>query len=925
MNTHENTQEEENMQKTEVDPLTGETSVARCDKSMEGTTQSMFNLNVSPDLRSNNETIGPHNEMVSNETEMHAASTSSAAGMDATLNDVADRASTLSVSLNPKSDVNDAKHGQAKHLSTNNKGKNRITSAENKQNIQNLVQVNTDNATMKKNKKNRKRNKTKATEANESNIENVLNNCHQHKENGRKEIKRDNKTKEKTTKKVKKAFKKTPVFLDYIPVPEMEQALSEQTPDNVQYIKGNLRVNSVCPKFAYLRMEDMEERDLLIVGTRHRNRVFHGDLVVASINPENAWFTYPDGAVQKTGMVVSILEALHPRTAVGYLKEQNSLIMCHPRDRRIPMIDILPESLPPLYLEQPGVYKNTMFYVNIDSWEHSYASGRVLSIVGEGGEIEAELRAIILENNLDVSPYRKELLEGLPNSDILTDDDIKDREDWRNECVFSIDPATAVDIDDLLSCKVLENGNYEVGVHISDVTHYLKFSSLLDAEVSKRATSVYTPHTVYHMLPEELCRICSLHAGKDRLTFSVIWEMTPDAEVVRHRFAKTVVRSCCQMSYDSAQTMIESPGEKSWAEDSLDIRGNYTASALCDVVNKLFKLSSKMRSKRFADGAVRLDQPKLQVRLNTTPSRERRIPTAVNYYVHVNKDSNSLVEEFMLLANMTTAARLHTAIPETAFLRIHRDPFKYPLNSLREMLQKYGIHLDIETAGALHASIHRYQPNLYSDNDPMKYVMMVIITLCSKTMRCAEYVCASTIPSLCGTKHYALNVPLYTHFTSPIRRYPDCVVHRLLSVVIEDKPLPEKWTAELCSRIAANCNVTKYNAKLAQEQSTEVFFAEMVGLAGGFEASAIVSNVKEDNIDVILCDTGIKLKIDLKEIAHTATITYSVHRVSLVPTTVINWKEPPVEQLIELFSFIHVWVEKIDKTLRLKATLLRPE
>lgn len=204
-------------------------------------------------------------------------------------------------------------------------------------------------------------------EAKEANKLNILNECQQYKE-----IK-NNITKKK--KKAKKVSNKRPVFLDYIPVPNIKKMLKEQTSDNIQYIKGYLRVNPVSCNFAYLSMDDTEQPDLLIVGTRSRNRAFDGDLVVASINPENFSFTFSDGRIQRTGTVVCILKALHPRTAVGHLKIQDSLVMCYPRDHRIPMINILLESLPSLYLVCPHLYENTMFYVKIDSWEQSYASG----------------------------------------------------------------------------------------------------------------------------------------------------------------------------------------------------------------------------------------------------------------------------------------------------------------------------------------------------------------------------------------------------------------------------------------------------------------------------------------------------------------------------------------------------------------------
>ncbi|XP_014472562.1 PREDICTED: DIS3-like exonuclease 2 isoform X2 [Dinoponera quadriceps] len=727
--------------------------------------------------------------------------------------------------------------------------------------------------------------------------------------------------KTKNTRETKQSPKNT--FLDHIPVLEMKEILKNQASSNVQYKKGTLRVNPRYSNYAYISIAG-EERDLLINGIIDRNRAFDGDLVVARINSEENWQTLANGTIQKTGTVVCILDKVHPRKVIGCLAQHvgkhQPYVLIKPKDLRVPLIRIYSKSLPSSYHSQPDLYNNAIFLIVINRWvQPSYASGKVLQIVGEAGDLNAELMAILLENNLDILPYRQELLQGLPNGDyVLTNADTKGREDWRNECVFTIDPVTAVDLDDAVSCKVLKNGNYEVAVHISDVTHYLEFLSPLDEEISKRATTVYLPHTSYHMLPEQLCRVCSLLPGKDKLAFSVIWELTPNAEIVKHRFAKTVIRSCCQMSYDSAQIMIDNSGGSS-SEKDLNIKGDFTASLLSVVVNNLFKLSVILRDKRFANGALNLNQPKIHICMEPTISREYGIPIPVNYQLEEKKDSNRLIEEFMLLANMTVAAQLYSTIPETALLRIHRDPIKHSLVTTCETLRKYGVHLDIETAGTLYASIQRYEKDLleYNSskiNDTLQYIMMVI------TNR-AEYKCASTVSSISDLRHYALNAPLYTHFTSPIRRYPDCIVHRLLYATIENKPLPKKWTARFCSKIANNCNVKKYSAKIAQEQSTELFFVHMVDLAGGFDTPAIVVEVKEHSMDIILCDTGIKLRVYFKDIQPTtATVEYSADL--SVPTVTVQWKTPPITQIINMFSLVRVRVEKISEKFRLKANLL---
>ncbi|KAL6425778.1 hypothetical protein ACFW04_009680 [Cataglyphis niger] len=901
-----------------LNSLTDETFVIQNNELVEFAAQFANKLKVSPSLQSTKWKDIKYNKISAGENETEAASNFSE-DVQNSMEDLTQRETMMQVSSNSRSKaLNNLSTVQRKNIFTKKRRKDDSTltiSTDDEWKTKSLVknQAMHDKLTKKCWKKNEKKTQV-TTIINESSTDNITK---KHYHNRKEIIISKTVQKEKNSQKM---LKTKQIFSDYISVSKMKKILKKQTLDNIQYVKGNLRVNPTSHKYAYLRMKNDEERDLLIIGTHNRNRAFNGDLVVAHVNPEKYWHKFPDGQIQKTGKVVCILEKVHSRRAIGYLRKKDSLVLFYPKDQRVPLVVL--ESIPSLYHSQPELYKNMMFLVSIDSWEQLYASGRILSVVGEIGEIEAELQALILEHNLDISPYQKELLEELPDSDyILTDADKKDREDWRHECIFTIDPATAVDIDDAISCKILDNGNYEVGVHISDVTHYLKFFSPLDIEVSKRATSIYLPHTTYHMLPEKLCQICSLSAGKDKLAFSIIWEMTSDAEIVKHRFAKTVIRSCCQMSYDMAQTMIENPG-KTQSKDFLDIKGNYTVLSLSNIVNNLFKLSNHLRNKRFDNGALRLDQPKLQIYMDTMLNQEHKIPIPINYCLEEKKDSNSLIEEFMLLANITVAVKLYTAIPKTALLRIHRDPSKYSLNTVCDTLQKYGIHLDGETAGSLQASIRRYDPeyNATLNNSFMKYIMMVIINLCSKSMMRAEYICTSTISSLHDLRHYALNVPLYTHFTSPIRRYSDCIVHRLLYTTIENKTLSKQWTAKLCSKLAANCNIKKYSAKLVQEQSTKLFFAYMVGLADGFEALATVLYVKEEGIEVILCDTGIKLKVDLKDMEY-ITVEYLVN---CVPTIIVKWKEPSIEQEINLFSLVYVRVEKIKKELRLKATLLPP-
>lgn len=703
----------------------------------------------------------------------------------------------------------------------------------------------------------------------------------------------------------------------HIPKDKIDQFLKPQKSVNAKYVEGYIRINSRYNKYAYLSCND--EHDLMIIGIRDRNRALDGDFVVAAICPTEKWRMH-QGEIQKTGIVVCIKEKIHPRKAVGYLKRRDSSVLFYPRDQRIPLLKIRQESLKQFTTHVDGC-DNTLYLAVLISWIKPYfAYGKIEKVVGNIGDIEAESNAILLEHDLDVTPYSYNITKGLPNSDYsLTENDLKNREDLRDECVFTIDPDTAVDLDDAVSCKILENKNYEIGVHIADVTHYLDFMSPLDIQISKRATTIYMTDKVYHMLPKQLCEVCSLLPGQDKLTFSVIWEMTPNAEIVSHRFAKTVIRSCCQMAYRHAQEFIENP-KKNWPSNFLQVKGNFNLKDLSAKVNILHSLAIQMRDKRFKNGALGIDQPKLHVTLDPIT----RLP--ISYSIEEIKDSNRLIEEFMLLANMTVATYLYDTIPQTALLRNHREPSQYILNSAKDILEKFGIHLDVESSASLHASIKRYEETLESENNEIKtmtkYRMMVINNLCFKAMARATYKCSSTVMTKEALKHYALNVPLYTHFTSPIRRYSDCVVHRLLYWTMQNITFPEAWSEKLCNAIAANCNLKKHNAKMAQERSNELYFTYLVDINGPIVTIGIVLNVTDNFIDVILCNVGIKLRIFLSKLKNLMDTEYSSE--CSVSTIRVSWKQTSFTQVINIFTLLYLRIEKHPDLFQLIGTILPP-
>lgn len=689
-----------------------------------------------------------------------------------------------------------------------------------------------------------------------------------------------------------------------------------------EYITGTIKINNIFSRYAYVSIDDKNiNDDILIEGYRDRNRAMEKDVVVVQLKTKNDWIQKSNGNYQKTAKVVCILEKVHTRKAIGILENHDEVIKFRPRDPKFPILTIDTETLPDKY------DKNTLFMAKIKNWSApNFCTGKILSVVGNIGDFNVETEAILLENGLDVTPYDDESMKDIPSIDYkLSNDDFKEREDLRDNCIFTIDPATAVDLDDAVSCEKLNNGNYKVGVHIADVTHFLKTNTKINEKISKRATTIYLVNRVYHMLPKSLCKLCSLSPGNDKLGFSIIWEMTPDAQIISHKFSKTIINSSCQMSYEQAQKLIDYNKLKiDEFNDKLDIKNGYKINDLSIIVNDLYKLSKVLRNKRFNDGALKIDQPKIHIVLDEIT----KLP--VTYKLEERLDSNNLIEEFMLLANMTVAKHIYEKFPDTALLRHHNPPKEINITRTFNSLRNFGINLNTNSAGELQASIEKLRPIEDDDDDKFKVEnfliqsrMMVIQTLCAQSMMRANYVCSGNMDNELLLHHYALNVPFYTHFTSPIRRYADCIVHRLLYSSLTGDPMPTDWSSELCTRLANNCNQMKNNAKNAQEKSTELYFTQLVGQNGPTETLAVVMYVKEQSIDAILCHVGMTIKIELSNIKNDATVNYTND--DSIPTVTVKWNADEVEQVINVFSIIRVKISKHVKSYSLRTTLLPPK
>lgn len=440
--------------------------------------------------------------------------------------------------------------------------------------------------------------------------------------------------------------------------------------------------------------------------------------------------------------------------------------------------------------------------VEVEEWPEKAKNpvGKVIDVLGKPGENTAEMHAILAEFGLPYK-YPENVMKAADKiPDIITQEEIDKREDFRATTTFTIDPKDAKDFDDALSLKELPNGNYEVGVHIADVTHYVKEGSLIDEEAVERATSVYLVDRTIPMLPERLSNgLCSLRPNEEKLCFSAIFEMNNHAEVKSYRIGRTVIKSDRRFTYEEAQDIIETG------------KGDYKKEVL-----KLDELAKQLRKKRFVNGAIAFERHEVKFDID-----ENGKPLGV--YFKIAKDSNKLVEEFMLLANKTVAEFIgkvpKSKKAKTFVYRIHDLPSPEKLKNLSEFIARFGYK--IKTQGS-NSTISK-SINQLLDNVQDKPEENLIETIAIRAMAKAVYTTSNI-------GHYGLAFDYYTHFTSPIRRYPDMMVHRLLEKYLEGgRSVSKEKYEELCKH-SSEMEQLAANAERASIKYKQVeFMADKIG------------------------------------------------------------------------------------------------
>ncbi len=468
--------------------------------------------------------------------------------------------------------------------------------------------------------------------------------------------------------------------------------------------------------------------------------------------------------------------------------------------------------------------------VKITQWpdaEHKNLTGEVIDILGEQGDNNVEMNAILAQYGL---PYKypknvEEAANKIPAE--ITEADIAEREDFRDVYTCTIDPKDAKDFDDALSIRRLDNGLWEVGVHIADVSHYVKEGSVIDKEAMKRATSIYLVDRTIPMLPERLCNfICSLRPNEEKLAYSVIFELDEEANIKRWHLAHTVIKSDHRFAYEEVQAVLE-------GKDSAPLtpEGGFCSEEEKVLLKQLDKLAKKLREARFKNGAVKFDREELHFDID-----EKGKP--IRCYFKVSKDANKLIEEFMLLANRTVAESIGKvkkgAKPKTLPYRIHDQPDPQKLETLRGFVVKFGYKMKTGgTKGAISKSL-----NTLMDECQGKKEQKLIETVALRAMMKAKY-------SVHNIGHYGLAFDYYTHFTSPIRRYPDTMVHRLLTKYQNGGRSANKdHYEELCE----HCSDQELIAQNAERDSIKYKMVEFMGEFVGEEFDAHISGIQSYGI-----------------------------------------------------------------------------
>jgi len=569
---------------------------------------------------------------------------------------------------------------------------------------------------------------------------------------------------------------------------------------------------------AYIIPEDGSED--IFIAAENTNHAMHGDTVRVSLFPKRK-------AHKRDGEITEILKR-HKRQFVGIIEVSRNFSFLIPDNPSVPVEILIQKS------DMNGARNGEKVVAVITQWpEHSKNPfGKVIQVLGKPGDNHVEMQAILAEYDFPLSFSDKAENEAEHIPEVIPDSEIRKRRDFRKIFTITIDPEDAKDFDDAVSLKKLSNGHWEVGVHIADVSYYVKNGTEIDKEAFERGTSVYMVHRTVPMLPERLSnQLCSLQPDKDRLCFSAVFEFDDQGKIYNEWFGKTVIHSCRRFAYEEVQAIIETG------------KGEYNKE-----IAVLNAIASKLREERFKKGSFNFETQEVRFRLDA----EGR---PLSIYIREMKDANKLIEDFMLLANRKVAERIGKQKPDvkpkTFVYRVHDKPNPEKLEIFTTLVERLGFSFKISTKKSMAHSFNQLFHDIKGTGAENMVESVAIRTM------------AKAIYTTKNIGHYGLAFPYYTHFTSPIRRYPDLMVHRLFLDYLGGKPSVQAATYEI---LCEHSSDMEKRAADAERSSVKYKQAEYMLDKIGQEFDALISGVSKWGIFAEIIGTKCEGMIKLRDL-----------------------------------------------------------